>query len=92
MARNLTVLTIVGPWQGEATTGLMQRCRDSWQTPLHALSDLMVATFLIQRVAEIQMIEEAEARLEKEERDETEYYDGQASEALADARQRNLMN
>jgi hypothetical protein len=48
----------------------------------------MVATLLNQRVAESAMFEEAESRLRNKERDDTEYFDGQLSEALADARKR----
>lgn len=88
MAIGLSVSTIMGPWQGDATTGLMQRCRDSWEISLCDLSDLMVAIYLNQQIAEIKMSEEADFRLKNKERDVTEYFDGQLMEALVDARKR----
>ncbi|MBX9793269.1 MAG: hypothetical protein K2Y02_03105 [Burkholderiaceae bacterium] len=78
----------MGPWQGDATTGLMQRCRDSWEISINDLSDLMVATYLNQQIAEVNMSEEAAFRLKYRERDDTEYFDGQLMAALIDARGR----
>lgn len=83
-----SVSTIVGPWQGDASTGLMQRCRDSWEISLSELSDLMVATFLNQQIAVVEMRKEAEFRLKRTERDYTEYFEGQLIEALSDAKKR----
>ncbi|KQV80980.1 hypothetical protein ASD15_13930 [Massilia sp. Root351] len=64
----------------------MQRYRDSWEISLCDLSDLMVATYINQKIAEIKMCEEAEFRLKNKERDDTEYFDGQLLEALVDCR------
>jgi len=89
MENQLSVHAVMGPWQGEAASGLMQRCRDYWEMPLCHLPDLMVATFLNQEIAESQMCEEAEFRLKNRERDDTEYFDGQLLEALASARKRS---
>jgi hypothetical protein len=83
-----SVSTIVGPWQGDASTGLMQRCRDSWEMSLSELSDLMVATFLNQQIAVVEMLEEAESRLKRTKRDDTEYFEGQLLEALTRAKER----
>lgn len=85
MAIELSVHAVIGDWQGDATSGLMQRCRDNWDIPICDLTDLMVATFLNQQVAETQMREEAEFRLKNRERDDTENFDGQLVEALANA-------
>lgn len=84
----MSVSSTMGPWEGEAATGLMRRCRDSWEVPLGDLSDLMVATYMSQQIAEVKMCEEAEFRLKNKERDDTEYFDGQLQEALVDARKR----
>jgi hypothetical protein len=89
MENKLSVSAVMGPWQGDATTGLMERCRDSWDIPLTELSDLMVATYLNQDIAVIKMCEEAEIRLERKVRDDTEYFDGQLSEALLNAKNRH---
>lgn len=83
-----SVSTIVGPWQGDASTGLMQRCRDSWEISLSELSDLMVATLLNQQIAVVEMRKEAEFRLKRTERDDTEYFEGQLIEALSEAKKR----
>lgn len=72
----------MGPWKGEASTSLQKRCRDAWDTPLNELSDLMVTTFLNQRIAAPQMLAEALRRLSSEPRDDTEFFDGQLAEAV----------
>lgn len=84
-SRPETAASIMGPWQGEASTSLQQRCRDAWETPFKELSDLMVATFLNQRVAVVQMLAEALRRLSSEPRDDTEYFDGQLVGAVIGA-------
>lgn len=61
---------------------------DYWEVPLGDLPDLMVATFLDQKIAKSKMCEEAEFRMKNKERDDTEYFDGQLSEALVKARSR----
>lgn len=66
----------------------MQRCRDSWEMPLSERSDLMVATFLNQQVAVVEMLKEAESRLKRTERDDSEYFEGQLLEALTEAKKR----
>ena len=78
-----TVSSLIGPWKGAASTMLLQRCRDAWDTPFEALSDLMVATFLSQRIAVPQLLVEAMRRLDSEPRDDTEYFDGQLAEAVS---------
>lgn len=88
MNRQLSVGAVMGPWQGDSPTGLMQRCRDYWEVPLCDLPDIMVATFLHQNIAVPQMCEEAELRLKHKEPDDTEYFEGQLSEALLSARNR----
>lgn len=86
--KSKSVSAIVGPWQGDASTELMQRCRDSWEMSLSELSDLMVATFLNQQIAMVEMLKEAESRLKRTERDHTEYFEGQLLQALAEAKKR----
>jgi hypothetical protein len=60
----------------------MQRCREAWDTPLESLNDLMVATFLNQNIAAKHLLIEAKRRMEEQERDGTEYFDGQLLEAI----------
>lgn len=80
-----TVASIIDPWEGEASTTLLQHCRDAWDTPFKDLSDLMVATFLNQRIAVPQMLAEARRRLNSEPRGGTEYFDAQLAEAVLGA-------
>ncbi|AIN58954.1 hypothetical protein [Pseudomonas soli] len=78
-----TVSSLIGPWKDAASTTLLQRCRDAWDTPFEALSDLLVATFLSQRIAVPQLLVEARRRLDAEPRDGTEYFEGQLAEAVS---------
>ncbi len=82
MTSTLAVSDILGPWSGDASTGLIQRCREAWDTPLESLNDLMVATFLNQNIATKHLLIEAKRRVKDQERDETEYFDGQLFEAI----------
>ncbi|MCD5969904.1 hypothetical protein [Pseudomonas quasicaspiana] len=85
MVQPTTVANIIGPWKGEAPTTLLQHCRDAWDTPFKELSDIMVATFLNQRIALPQMLAEAKRRLDSEPREDTEYFDDQLAEAVLGA-------
>jgi len=76
------VSDILGPWSGDAPTGLMQHCRKAWNTPLESLDDLMVATFLNQNIATEHLLIEAKRRIKDQARDETEYFDEQLLEAI----------
>ncbi|WP_146016064.1 MULTISPECIES: hypothetical protein [unclassified Pseudomonas] len=82
MTSPLTVSNLLGPWSGDDNTGLMQRCKEAWDTPLESLNDLMVATFLNQNIATEHLLVEARRRMKEQERDETEYFDGQLLEAI----------
>ncbi|WP_325918813.1 hypothetical protein [Pseudomonas frederiksbergensis] len=82
MTSDLTISNLLGPWSGDEHTGLMHRCREAWDTPLKNLSDLMVATFLNQNIATKHLLFEAGRRLNEQERDGTEYFDGQLLEAI----------
>lgn len=77
-----SVKDIEGPWRGEAPTGLIQRCKEYWETPLIELEDIMVATYLNQKIALSEMKVEAARRLAEEEPDDSELYDDQLKEAL----------
>ncbi|WP_347927228.1 hypothetical protein [Pseudomonas helvetica] len=82
MTSPLTVSNLLGPWSGDDNTGLLQRCKEAWDTPLESLNDLMVATFLNQNIATEHLLVEARRRMKEQERDETEYFDGQLLEAI----------
>jgi hypothetical protein len=81
-----SVADIEGPWvQGEFESGLIMRCKRYWMVPVNELPDVMVVTYLSQRVAMPLMIEEARRRLASGRLDDTELYDGQLSKALEEA-------
>ncbi|SFW83152.1 hypothetical protein SAMN03159376_04299 [Pseudomonas sp. NFACC09-4] len=82
MTPNLAVSDFLGPWNDGDETGLMQRSKDAWDTPLKNLSDLMVATFLTQNIAPEHLLIEAKRRMKEQERDDTEYFEGQLLEAI----------
>lgn len=82
MSSNLTISNFLGPWCGDSPTGLIQRCRAVWDTPLANLTDLMVATFLNQDITVTQILIEAKRRIKEQERDGSEYFEGQLLEAI----------
>lgn len=45
MTSTLAVSDILGPWSGDAPTGLIQRCKEAWDTPLESLNDLWSLLF-----------------------------------------------
>ena len=80
--RLISVSSILGAWKSEVDSGLLQQCKEHWETPAEELSDLMVATFLNQGIAINLMSIEAEYRLENGLRDDSEYFDGQLEQAF----------
>ena len=82
-----SVSDIEGPWiDPEVSTGLIERCKRSWNIPIDQLSDQMVATYLRQEIAVQLMINEAKRRLAISAPDGTELYDGELASALKSAR------
>ena len=81
-----SVADIEGPWVDSSfKSGLIERCKRFWTVPLNELPDLMVATYLNQRIATSFMIEEARRRLASGRFDDSKLYDGQLEEALKQA-------
>jgi hypothetical protein len=84
-----SVADIVGPWvDPEWNSGLIQRCRKSWATPIRELSNEMLATFLRQDIATEIILEEASQRLLAGFEDESEIYEGELAAAVEKARGR----
>lgn len=74
---------VEGTWrETELRSGLIERCRDVWETPMDRLTDAMLATFLRQNIARSETMQEAERRVRLGEYDGTEMYDGQLEECL----------
>jgi hypothetical protein len=78
-----SVADFEGPWvDSDFHSGLIDHCKRYWTVPVNEIPDVMVATYLNQRIATPLMIEEARRRLASGKIDDTELFDGQLSEAL----------
>ncbi|MBX3414233.1 MAG: hypothetical protein KF708_16215 [Pirellulales bacterium] len=81
-----SVADIAGPWvDPDFESGLIQRCRRYWSTPIGELPNQMLATYLRQSIAVGPVAEEARRRLEHQLDDQTELYDGELRAALDNA-------
>lgn len=79
-----SVADIVGRWRDpDFESNLIERCKRVWSTPIGELPDLMIATYLNQKLATEQMQLEAKRRLDGRLRDDSELFDGQLAESLA---------
>jgi hypothetical protein len=82
----LTLAKILGPWQQPAfESGLIARCRDAWDKPLDALTNLELATCLKQDLAVAHVVPVAKKRLQDAVDDDSEMFEDQLAEAVADA-------
>lgn len=83
---SLTLAEILGPWrQTDFKSGLIERCRKAWDKPLDVLSNLELATLLQQDLAVDHVIPVARKRLQDAVNDNSEMFENQLAEALADA-------
>jgi len=81
-----SVADIQGPWTDPGfESSLLDRCKQHWSIPVNELPDVMVATYLDQKIATSLMISEARRRIESGKLDDTEFFDGQLREALEKA-------
>jgi hypothetical protein len=81
-----SVADIVEPWvEPDWDSGLIDRCRRSWTTPINRLSNAMLATILRQRIATDAILEEAKSRLAAGFDDDTELYEGELAAAVRQA-------
>ena len=80
---NTRIADILGPWQEpEFQSGLIDRVRSAWQTPIKDLSNQVLATLLRQRIATNEVLAEAVKRLKSGFDDETELYEGELAAAV----------
>jgi hypothetical protein len=78
---------IHGPWVDPGfDSGLVERVRRSWTTPIGDLTNGTLATFLRQRLATEAVVREARKRLDAGYDDDSELYDGELAAALQDVR------
>jgi len=83
MAETRCVADFEGEWsQPDFESGLIERCRRYWATPIDELPDVMIATYLNQEFALAPMQNEARRRLDIGLCDDSELYEGQLRDAL----------
>jgi hypothetical protein len=83
---SLTLAQILGTWQQpDFESGLIERCRKAWDKPLDSLSNLELVTCLQQNLAIAHIIPVAKKRLKDLVDDDSEMFEGQLAEAVAEA-------
>jgi hypothetical protein len=88
MAESRCVADFEGQWsQPDFESGLIDRCRRYWTTPIKDLPDVMLATYINQKFALVPMQKEAQRRIDKGLRDDSELYEGQLHDSLVSSRQ-----
>jgi len=74
---------ILGLWvDPDFESGLIERCRQYWTTPIVQLPNQMLATFLRQGIAVAFVAPEARRRIESGVHDDSELYDDELANAL----------
>jgi hypothetical protein len=82
----VTLADILGPWQEpDFDSGLITRCRNMWAKPLENLSNHELVTCLQQDLAVEHALPIAKKRLQEHIDDDTELFEGQLTEAVAEA-------
>ena len=78
-----TVADVEGPWvEPNFASGLIDRCREGWNTPVTELTNDLLATYLHQKTALALLVPEARKRVAANYTDDTEMYDEELAEAL----------
>ena len=81
-----SIADIEGPWADpDFESGLINRCRRNWNTPVSELSNKVLATFLRQRFGLEIAIPDAHRRITSGYDDDSELYEGELAAALRDA-------
>ncbi len=81
-----TVAAVEGPWvEPEFKSGLIERCKRGWNTPVGELTNELLATYLRQKIALRLVVPEAKKRLAAGYVDGTELYEEELPNALASA-------
>ncbi|MBL7952642.1 MAG: hypothetical protein JNM62_13090 [Flavobacteriales bacterium] len=81
-----TVADVEGPWvDANFDSGLIDRCRHGWNTPIAELTNNLLATYLRQKLALSLVVPEAQKRIASKFVDDTELYDDELKNALKSA-------
>lgn len=82
----LTIADIEGPWADpNFESGLIERCRRGWNTPVTQLTNELLATYLRQKIGLPLVVPEAQRRVRAKVVDDTGLYDGELETALRQA-------
>jgi len=80
-----SVAEIEGPWvEPDFNSSLIERCRNNWSVPVGEFSNYVLATFIRQERALSLVVPEAKRRIAAGYTDETELYDEELSNAVAE--------
>jgi hypothetical protein len=79
----ITVADVEGPWVDPGfDSGLVERCKRGWNTPVAELTNDVLATYLRQKIALSLVVPEARRRVAAGIVDDTELYDDELANAL----------
>ncbi|MGC4004260.1 MAG: hypothetical protein QM811_14545 [Pirellulales bacterium] len=85
-ASTRSIADLEGPWlETDFNSGLIERCKRGWYTPIKELSNELLATYLRQEVALELILPEARIRIESGFIDETESYEDELRNAFDSA-------
>lgn len=80
---NQSVADIEGPWlETNFQSGLIERCGRYWNVPVTELPNVILATYLRQRIALRLVIAEARRRVEAGINDDSELFEGELASTL----------
>jgi hypothetical protein len=81
-----TVADVEGPWADPKwESGLIDRCKRGWNTPVGDLTNELLATYLRQKIALSLVVPEARKRIAANFVDDTELYEEELADALRSA-------
>ena len=82
----VTIADVEGPWvEPNFESGLIDRCRRGWNTPVTELTNELLATYLRQKIALSLVVPEARKRIAQKFTDDSELYDDELANALKSA-------
>ena len=83
---SLSIADVEGPWvEQKFESGLIDRCRSGWNTPVAKLPNELLATYLRQKIALRLVVPEARRRIAENFVDGTELYEEELAEAIKSA-------
>jgi len=78
-----SVADVDGPWvDPQWESGLIERCKGGWDTPVAELTNELLATYLRQKIALSLVVPEARKRIAENFVDDTEFYEEELAVAL----------